>query len=144
MRHGAANHPAVDPLVGLSDIGQLQTQHIAELLQKRCIEVEEFWFSPKTRAQQTAGIIMESVKYNHKHLKHDIVPDGHFQKVAGHINDLNKDIFIVSHLPFIPNLVNHLVSGMHVKVNMYTVSNSSLHILEKIDKTWHLSEIINP
>lgn len=144
MRHGIANHPAVDPMVGLSDIGQIQTKEMAKIFQKRGTAVEEFWFSPKTRAQQTAGIVMASVKYNHKHLKHDIVPEGHYENVAKHINEIDKDIFIVSHLPFIPNLVNHLIPDVHGKVNMYTVVNSSVHVLEKINNNWQLVEIINP
>jgi len=110
IRHGQAAAIPPDPEQYLTSAGRAGIEKLSCRLGKKGLKVSQIFHSEKARARETAEImaaqIGPDIRLNiHKHIK----PNDDPQWLANDIANWDADTLIVSHLPFIPALLNLLV-----------------------------------
>ena len=117
MRHGHAVSESFDLERPLSGVGLSQVERVGALLQKEGISFDRIWCSSKLRARQTAEKIVETL--NLKDVPEEtngLAPDDAVGPVSDRIRLIAAEIpeirlLIVSHVPFLPNLVSFLIGS---------------------------------
>jgi phosphohistidine phosphatase len=111
VRHGEAVHPAVDAQRPLSERGLTQAAAIGQQLGALGVQVAEIWHSSKERARQTAaGIAATLPGAPPPQEREGLRPNDPIQPVADTVATHDADIMVVSHLPFVQDLVDYLLS----------------------------------
>lgn len=141
MRHGQAQSKDIDPEQGLSEKGKTEVLQLARKLKARGIHIDRIVHSNKTRARQTAelvqGVVADNAQCNESD---DIKPNDDPEKLKKQITDWTVDTLVVSHLPFIPALIDKL-SPSNNKVSFET---GTMACLEKNGMTWKVLWVENP
>lgn len=135
IRHGkAANSPQdQDPV--LTQQGKKECQEIASRLE---IADFEIWHSTKKRAKETASIIAP----NHKLIEKDgLKPNDLIDPIATELSYCTHNLVIVSHLPFLEKLIEHLDPKRLIPISF---ENSQVVALEKISENWSFLWTITP
>jgi len=142
VQHGKALSKDENSQRPLSDEGREETGKIAAFLKQRDITVDFIWHSKKLRAAQTAQIISVSITTQRIEERGDLNPLDPVDKFPQGLLDLNKDIMIVGHLPFLQRLSSLLLTGTQ---NQEPVSfvNSGVVCLEH-KEGWSISWDITP
>ena len=113
MRHGQAEDPSNDPEQGLTKEGKNAIKKIARELQQKSVHPKQIFHSTKKRAQQTARIVSEIISPDSlPHTMENLNPGDNPAILIDTINQWTDDTLIVSHLPFIPSLLD-LLSQEH-------------------------------
>ena len=143
VRHGEAVGKDVDPKRPLSENGKKETQKIAQQLKKAGITVELIYHSPKLRAKQTAEIIQSAISPQAQMIeKESLDPDASTDEVYGEIVQLNNDLMIVGHLPYLPKLIARLFFGNEETVPV-NLSAGAVAILEREShEAWKLTSLL--
>lgn len=140
VRHGCAENGLDDAARPLSERGIIETKRMADLLIAYKSDISQIIHSPYLRAQSTAKILSEQLSITNLITNQGITPSGDptaFEKTLNEYRD-NKDIMVVSHLPFIPNLLCTLC-GLNSSQICFSVPPSSCTIIEFERKLgWHL------
>jgi len=106
MRHGTAAGPDIDPEQGLSALGRDEISRLAERLASRGIQFSRIFHSNKTRAKQTAELMMRGVSPNADvSLRAGLSPNDDPQIVMDEMASWSSDTLAVSHLPLVPGLL---------------------------------------
>ena len=145
VRHGEAYPETVDPSRPLTDKGKSETQKIANCLKQTQINIDLIVHSGKKRAEQTAEILKNALNPKCEILAKDhLAPNDDIDPIYQEINQHNKDVMIVGHLPFLPKLASRLITNIeHPPVVHF--KESAVAILEKqTDQTWQLVSLISP
>jgi phosphohistidine phosphatase len=112
MQHGKPVPKEEDPERPLSDQGKSDVGRVAEFLKKSGVEVGEAFHSGKTRARQTAEIMLSRLNPEIEAQKRaDLSPLDDVKEIATQIKGAEKDLLIVGHLPHLANLASLLVGG---------------------------------
>ena len=111
VQHGLAKSKEEDPERPLNDRGWAETKKIATLIATvNNIKPEKIIHSGKTRAKQTAEMIAEHLKLaDMLEQVGDMAPMDNPGVWAEKINNLNKDLMLVGHLPHLAKLTAHLL-----------------------------------
>jgi phosphohistidine phosphatase len=108
-QHGDAVPEQLDPERPLSAAGRRDVEAVARLLASIGIRAQRVAHSGKLRAQQTAellaapGMVPETMT--------GLNPNDPVEPVARSIAEWTSDVMLVGHLPFMGELVGHLVAG---------------------------------
>ncbi|MCD6297984.1 MAG: phosphohistidine phosphatase SixA [Deltaproteobacteria bacterium] len=112
MQHGKQVSKEEDPDKPLSNQGKEDVERVASFLLRAGISVEDIFHSGKTRARETAEIMIsklipgkESVK------KNGLAPLDDVKEIAGEIENGQKDLVLVGHLPHLAKLTSLLITG---------------------------------
>jgi phosphohistidine phosphatase len=117
IRHGHAVSETFDVERPLSGIGLAQAERLGALLQKENVSFDRIWHSPKLRARQTAEKIAEALNQNSILDEADgLKPDDAVEPIVDRIRLMAVEapdtrLLIVSHVPFLPNLVSFLIGS---------------------------------
>ncbi len=118
MRHGDAVPPVVDARIPLSERGRRDVRQTAEQLKKIKTPVDVIWHSPKTRAVETAGLMAQALGLASSVLcvHPELEPEGSLAEIRDKIDAAEKagrfaGLLIVSHMPFLPQLVSALTGS---------------------------------
>jgi len=144
VRHGDYVHEEIDASQPLSDQGKEEIRAISCYLNERGLSAAELWSSPKTRAIQSATIIQEQVCPSCAiRQREDLMPNADPCSAAAEIGSLDNDLVVVSHLPFIPSLVQYLTRR---DAPAAKISTGMAVCLERPGKfsEWCLVEIASP
>lgn len=110
VRHGEAVSPEVDAKRPLSQQGVANAAKMGRYLKKRGARVAEVRHSSKVRAAQTAEIVASELDGQPQLVGlHGLAPNDPVDPVAQELQSHPQDLMIVSHLPFLPSLVNKLL-----------------------------------
>jgi len=110
VRHGDAVSEFDDPERPLSDVGISEAESLAEYLENKKVAISTIFHSTKKRAAQTAQIIGDLISSETQLISKDyLTPDGPINKLIAEISSMKSDLMVVSHMPFIPRLVESLV-----------------------------------
>ena len=90
---------------------------------------------------QTSDIAGEVFPLILKEEREDLSPNAAADKIIVDLENIRNDLLIVSHLPFIPNLLARLIPGQNFP---RSIGTASVIILKKTDKGWELLEVITP
>ena len=135
MRHGQAESPSIDPEQGLTEEGKIAIKGIAEVLGRKPIHVSQIFHSTKKRAKQTAGIVSEVISPGSSPQTMDnLKPSSNPENIIDTINQWKEDTLIVSHLPFIPSLLN-LLTNSH---NTIRFEPGTVACLNRSGSKWQL------
>jgi phosphohistidine phosphatase len=118
MQHGSACTEAKDPQRPLSTGGIEQVKTAGRGIKHLGLSFDLIITSPKRRAQQTAALIAEAVRYPYSDiLSSDILlPQQEPQLLLDQIakEDPQGRILVVGHLPHLANLAAQLLDGAHL------------------------------
>ena len=145
VRHGEACPERDDPSRPLTDKGKSETQKSANCLKQAQIYIDLIVHSGKKRAEQTAEIFKNALNPQCEILVKDhLAPNDDNDPIYQEINQHNKDVMIVGHLPFLPKLASRLITNIeHPPVVHF--KESAVAILEKqADQTWQLVSLVSP
>jgi len=141
MRHGDALSSDVDPQRGLSEQGKAAVSQIACSLETRKINIKQILHSNKARARQTAEIVNRILANEMVCTESDVIkPNDDPHVLLKQIENEQKDTLIVSHLPFIPGLVQ-LLCPTAQPINF---EPAAVACLEKNGTNWALLWVEHP
>ena len=145
VRHGEASNELANPTQVLTENGLRDVKKVASYLAGLNLPLDIIFHSRKVRAKQTAVVFADILK-----------PEEGIQE-TDHLNPLddpsewehilqesNKDIMLVGHLPYMAKLFSKLVCGF-MDDGMVTFKNASAACLKReYDGTWLLQWMIGP
>lgn len=112
MQHGRPVAKEEDPDRPLSDQGKKDVEKVAGFLHELGVQFEEAFHSGKTRARQTAEIMISKLSHGLA-LAHreGLSPLDDVKDIAEHAKSVGKDLLIVGHLPHLGKLASLLITG---------------------------------
>jgi len=144
VQHGEALAKHVDPDRPLSEAGRSDVEQLAVFLAAQ-IDVSRIMHSGKTRAQQTAGIIAESLKGESCiEVFNGINPDDPVEAFAQQLDDWNEDLLVVGHLPFMDRLVAYLLTGSAAESIVSYAPGSIVCLASTAEESWRLHWMMRP
>lgn len=144
VQHGEALAKHVDPDRSLSEAGRSDVEQLAVFLAAH-IDVSRIMHSGKTRAQQTAEIISESLKYETViEVFNGINPNDAVEAFAQQLDDWNEDLLVVGHLPFMDRLVAYLLTGSAAESIASYAPGSIVCLASTADEGWLLHWMMRP
>jgi phosphohistidine phosphatase len=143
MRHGEAVQGANDSQRSLSPEGRREVTAVAQLLLRRGDRIDIFYQSTKRRAKETAQIMKDILNPQaRRETKDGLAPDDPVEIILSDIAGGKENVMIVSHMPFLGNLIARLVPVEGSKVAMKTGSVVVLRGSSK--QSWKIQETISP
>jgi phosphohistidine phosphatase len=117
VQHGEAKREDEDPARGLTEKGKNDVKRVAVVVQKMGVSVSRVFHSGKTRALQTAQILADHLKPAKGVAGTDSLapmddPSLWFKRIA----EMDEDIILVGHLPFMARLAGLLLCGDQEKI----------------------------
>ena len=110
MQHGQPVLKEKDPKKPLSDQGSDDVKIIAGFLRKSGVEINELIHSGKTRAKQTAELMISGLNPQARlKEKKGLTPLDDVNQIVDEINNREKNLMIIGHLPHLAKLVSRLV-----------------------------------
>ena len=112
MQHGKPVSKEEDPERPLSDEGKNDVESMAGFLQRSGIRIEDVLHSGKTRARQTAEIMVSRLNPGlEPQERPGLSPLDDVKQIAGQIKEAKKDLLIAGHLPHLARLASLLIAG---------------------------------
>ncbi len=145
VQHGKSLSKDKDPAKGLSEEGISEVERIAGIAKKYGVNVHRIMHSGKKRALQTAEIFASALK-----------PDGGIQEIEG-INplddvdvfadkiEINDNLMLVGHLPFMERLTSYLITGS-IEKPVFKFQNGGILYMDKVPGTqvWFIKWALMP
>jgi phosphohistidine phosphatase len=141
MRHGQAANKDVDPEQGLTNYGKSAIEQLAHKLLDQGMRFSQVMHSEKTRARQTAEIMSHIISPDAAlQQRKNLTPNSDPADLLEEINDWSDGTLVVSHLPFIPNLLKRLVDSHQV----IALEPGTVVCLSKKGPQWQVDWIMSP
>lgn len=141
MRHGQAASPQVDPEQGLTAEGRTEIEQLAARLATQEISPAHVFHSEKTRAQQTAHIMTNTLApSNNPQMKKGLKPNDDPGDLLDEIESWDTDTLVVSHLPFVPGLLS-LLTGQQYGMGY---APGTIFCLNKENGSWQIEWVESP
>lgn len=144
VRHGKSVAPAKDPSQPLSEEGREEIRHMARTLANMNLKVGTILHSGKLRAKETALEIAEVIKPagGVKEAK-GLAPNDDPAEAMEWIDTAGEDLMVVSHLPFLDNLLEELVKPAQAE-EMPSFDSGALVGVEKVNEVWKIFRQLGP
>ena len=145
VQHGEAVDKTVDPERPLSEQGREDVAAMAGRLSDAGVHVERVWHSGKLRAAEAAGLLAKTViKGGGTEAISGISPNDDVAAFAQDADVWGQDTLVVGHLPFMGQLVSHLVTG-NAEMPLVAFRPGSVVCLERgVDGGWLLLWMLRP
>jgi len=145
VQHGEAVPEDIDPARPLSARGREEVQHVAALLTRAGIGVEEVLHSGKRRAAQTAAILAAALApRGTPEARPGLNPNDPIDGVAREAAAWDRDVMLVGHLPFMARLASRLVAGRE-DAGVVAFQPGSVLCLERTDQQrWTIAWMVRP
>ena len=112
VQHGKPVPKEENPDRILSNQGKEDVERVASFLMKTGIKVDDIFHSGKTRARETAEIMISKLTPGKEPVeKKGISPLDDVKVIAKEIKQGQKDLMIVGHLPHLAKLTSFLITG---------------------------------
>jgi len=112
VQHGKPVSKEEDPDKPLSNQGKEDVERVAAFLTKAGIKVDDILHSGKTRARETAEIMISKLIPGKEPVKKNgLAPLDDVKEIAGEIENGQKDLVLVGHLPHLGRLTSLLITG---------------------------------
>lgn len=145
VQHGEAVDKQKDPDRPLSEKGMADIECLADFLKDNDAAVDCIYHSGKTRALQTAEILVRGVTLEGDIEQCDLLnpgdPPAPFIEL---INARGKDILIAGHLPFVSRLVSSLVMGDEGHAVVDFQPGCAVCVEADEDGDWRIAWMIRP
>ena len=144
MRHGHAQSGTSDTERPLSKQGRQEAAAVAQYLRQKGVPVEVFYQSTRKRAQETAQIVKDILNPAARiETKFGLGPDDPLDDILQDITLWKERTMIVSHMPFLPRLISHFLTGRE-DGQAISMATGSVIVLEQSQQKWKIKEIISP
>lgn len=137
VRHGRAGEGATDDSRRLTTTGKTQACSVGEFLQTIHWTGTDVWHSSKARARETAECILESSGLRLVLLERSgLRPEDDVVSCATDIEEIENDLIIVGHNPFMDTIGGYLTQGDLHKSARFFSTGSALHLKKKGSGKW--------
>jgi len=143
LQHGEAVPKEIDPERPLSEHGNRDIRILALHMQNMDVQLGNVFHSGKLRAEQSARLIAETLSPEILPVKTEgLNPNDDPAVIIGDIEQMNENILIASHMPFVSRLCSTLLTGT-IEAEFASVPGT-LFCLEKADDKWRLAYMLRP
>ena len=143
LQHGEAVPKEIDPERPLSEHGNRDIRILALHMQNMDVQLGHVFHSGKLRAEQSARLIAETLSPEILPIKTEgLNPNDDPTVIIGDIEQMNENILIASHMPFVSRLCSMLLTGT-TEAEFSSVPGT-LFCLEKAEVKWHLAYMLRP
>lgn len=145
MQHGRPVAKEEDPERPLSSQGIDDVKKMAEFLGKCSVRVSRVLHSGKTRAKQTAEIIISRLNPGKETIEQKgLSPMDDVKYCVEQINKAEEDMMIVGHLPHLTRLISLLVVGSE-SISVVSFQQGGVVCLSRDnDRHWSISWMLVP
>lgn len=143
VRHGeSVSTDNAEPT--LSETGIRQTQEVARFLKQCRVEIDEMIHSEKWRAQQTAQIMGQIAAPDLTLIpRTGLKPNDPIEPLLEEIAAFDRNVMVVSHLPFLEKLLATLVMGSESS-SPIELCGSCVVCLQGSGLSWQIAWVISP
>lgn len=143
LQHGEAVPKEIDPERPLSEHGKRDIRILARHMQNMGVQLGNVFHSGKLRAEQSARLIAETLSPEIQPVKTEgLNPNDDPAVINGDIEQMNENILIASHMPFVSRLCSTLLTG--TTDAEFASIPGTLFCLEKADDKWRLACMLTP
>ena len=143
LQHGEAVPKEIDPERPLSEHGNRDIRILALHMQNMDVQLGNVFHSGKLRAEQSARLIAETLSPEILPVKTEgLNPNDDPAVIIGDIEQMNENILIASHMPFVSRLCSTLLTGT-TEAEFASVPGT-LFCLEKAEDKWRLAYMLRP
>ena len=115
LQHGEAVPKEIDPERPLSEHGNRDIRILALHMQNMDVQLGNVFHSGKLRAAQSARLVAETLSPEILPVKTEgLNPNDDPTVIIGDIEQMNENILIASHMPFVSRLCSILLSLIHI------------------------------
>ncbi|MFQ6069538.1 MAG: phosphohistidine phosphatase SixA [Candidatus Aminicenantales bacterium] len=145
VQHARAKSKEEDPERALSDEGVVEISKMASYVASLKIEVEEVFHSSKLRTKQTAEILTAKIQPERRISETDgLLPLDDPGVWGKRLQDINKNIVIVGHLPHLSKLASLLLCG-DAEREVISFRNAGIVCLNRDNAgDWSLQWMVTP
>ena len=145
MQHGRSVTKEEDPERPLTGQGVGEVTKIAEFLGKIGVTVSRVLHSGKTRAKQTAEIIISRLNPGEDPVEQKgLSPMDDVKDCFDQINGLEHDIMIIGHLPHLNRLISLLIAGSE-SISVVAFQHGGVVCLSRNNELhWSISWMVVP
>ncbi len=144
VRHGEAVSEEIDPKRPLSEKGRKEVLKVAQFLKGLGIELNLIWHSRKLRAKETAQLFAEAIFPQQGIIeKEGLAPLDPIGKIKEEIDQEERDLMVIGHLPFLAKLASLILTG-NDSYNLINLQSAGVVCLEREDNNWTILWIITP
>lgn len=143
LQHGEAVPKETQPDRPLSEKGMREIRILALHMQNMGVQLGNIFHSGKLRAEQSARLIAETLSPEVKPVQADgLNPNDDPTVIIEDIEQMDGNILIASHMPFVSSLCSTLLTG--TKDAEFASMPGTLFCLEKADDKWRLAYMLRP
>jgi phosphohistidine phosphatase len=143
LQHGEAVPKEIDPERPLSEHGNRDIRILALHMQNMDVQLGNVFHSGKLRAEQSARLVAETLSPEILPVKTEgLNPNDDPTVIIGDIEQMNENILIASHMPFVSRLCSILLTGT-IDAEFASIPGT-LFCLEKADSKWRLIYMLRP
>ena len=145
LRHGEAKGEDQDPQRHLTEKGIREVRKVAELLRPLDLKVKAIWHSGKARAAQTAEVVAGAMTSEEGVTQRGgLAPNDPVQPVLDAVRNVDGDLMVVGHLPFLGKLASALVIGDEGTA-LLSIASAGLVCLESGEEEgWQVAWMVVP
>jgi len=141
VQHAEANAEEIDPARHLSEKGSSDAQTLGRFLADHGFRPSSIWHSGKTRSQETAQAIAHAYDEEIELIeKRGMAPNDNPKQI---LDEIERGIMIVGHLPFLSKLAASLVTG-HEKCHVLSFQYGRCAYLKREHKHWSVGWMVDP
>ena len=143
LQHGEAVPKEIDPERPLSEHGNRDIRILALHMQNMDVQLGNVFHSGKLRAEQSARLITETLSPEILPVQTEgLSPNDDPTVIISDIEQMNENILIASHMPFVSRLCSTLLTG--TAMAEFASVPGTLFCLEKADDKWSLAYMLRP
>jgi len=143
LQHGEAVPKEIDPERPLSEHGNRDIRILARHMQNMGVQLGNVFHSGKLRAEQSARLTAETLSPEIQPVQTEgLNPNDDPAVIIGDIEQLNENILIATHMPFVSRLCSTLLTG--TTDAEFASIPGTLFCLEKADNKWRLAYMLTP
>lgn len=142
IQHGEAKDKSEDPERDLSELGVAHATQAGQQLASYRVRPARIWHSGKLRAEHTARIIAEAAECADRLSSHaGLNPGDDPTPIAAELGEVEDELMIVGHLPFLERLAGLLIAGAGAPVRF---RNCGIVALSRGESRWVVEWAIPP
>jgi phosphohistidine phosphatase len=144
VRHGDAMSEEEDARRPLSAAGREHVEMVAGLVAGIGLELEEIRHSGKERARETAELFAERVGVTFDCVREasGLKPRDDVEAIAAELQEENRSVALVGHLPFMGLLASRLLSGDAGRLRL-RYQDAGCLLMSRVKDGWRLDAFIN-
>ncbi len=144
IQHAQSRSAVEDPERHLTTRGIAEIERTGKFFDLLSPHVAQIWHSGKLRAEQTARIVANIIRADSRVAAHEgLDPDDDPRKVAAEIAELERDVAIVGHMPYLSRLAGLLVA-QDPEREVVRFHNAGIVCLIDDEEHWLVEWIVTP